>query len=150
MGSQKLQKRLVQALIGLSLFTLLLGGFFIYKNSHLFHVLSLKSMVQQRANILPMIYSMDPISTNLGQDVGRFIWLKVNFEVFDEESLNELRQMEGLVTGTLVGMLNEKSFDELESIQGKLVLKDQIILKVNNLLPHGLIQNVYFSEFAIQ
>ena len=150
MGSQKLQKQLTQALIGLNLFTLSLGGFFIYRNSPPFHILHLKSIVQQKVSILPMIYSMDPISTNLDQEVGQFIWLKVNFEVFDKESLNELRQVEGLVTSALVGILNEKSFDELESIQGKLVLKDQIILKVNNLLLHGLIQNIYFSEFAVQ
>ena len=150
MSSQKLEKRLIQILVGLNLFVLSLGGGFIYRNSHLLHILDLRSLVQQRADILPMIYSMDPISTNLDQEVGQFIWLKVNFEVFDEESLNELRQVEGLVKDTLVGILNEKAFDELESIQGKLVFKDQIILRVNNLLSHGLIQNIYFSEFAVQ
>ncbi len=50
----------------------------------------------------------------------------------------------------IVAILNEKSFSNLEGIQGKLFLKEKIATEINTILEHGVVKDVYFSEFVVQ
>ena len=50
----------------------------------------------------------------------------------------------------IVRALGEKSFAELETIQGKLFLKDRIAMEVNSILDKGVVKDIYFSEFVVQ
>ncbi|MNU01437.1 flagellar basal body-associated protein FliL [compost metagenome] len=50
----------------------------------------------------------------------------------------------------IVRILNDKNFSDLESIQGKLFLKDKIASEVNQLLRKGVVKDVFFSDFVVQ
>ena len=153
MALWKLKKQYIWFLIGLNLLALSMGCFLIYKKDLGLLPLEVGSIagLSQGADFAdPMMYSLEPLSTNLGGGGDQFIWLKVNLEVLGQESLTELKAREGVIIDTLIGILNEKSFDELETIQGKLRLKDQMMVQVNKFLPNGVVQNIYFSEFAVQ
>ena len=63
-------------------------------------------------------------------------------EIMDEENRARARD-------TILRILNEKSFTDLESLQGKLFLKDEIVRNVNKSLRMGLVKDIYFSDFVM-
>jgi flagellar FliL protein len=47
-------------------------------------------------------------------------------------------------------ILNGKTFEDVETVQGKLHLKNQIVAQLNSELKKGVVKNVYFSELVVQ
>jgi flagellar FliL protein len=64
-------------------------------------------------------------------------------EVIDNENRAKVRDR-------VLKILNEKTFAEVESIQGKLFLKEKIAQEINSTLNEGVVKDVYFSEFVVQ
>ncbi|MNU05152.1 flagellar basal body-associated protein FliL [compost metagenome] len=50
----------------------------------------------------------------------------------------------------IVRLLNDNAFSDLETIQGKLFLKDKIAMEVNSILHRGIVKDVFFSDFVVQ
>ena len=98
----------------------------------------------------PLIYSLDPFSTNLGGAPQRYIHIGVHLEALGDKTLKELQDLKGSLRHSVIYILSELSFEELEGIQGKLRLKNQIIDQANALLQGAGVQNVYFSQLVVQ
>lgn len=100
----------------------------------------------------PLIYTMDKFTVNLDGEPKRTIRLEVNLEMLGKDGFEEIigTDNRAKVRDKIVRMLNEKSFGDLESIQGKLFLKDRIAMEVNGILDKGVVKDVYFSEFVVQ
>lgn len=101
--------------------------------------------------LAPFIYTMDPFTVNLGGQPQRTIRLVVNLEMLGKDGFEEVINVENRAKARdhIVRVLNDKTFAELESIQGKLFLKDKIATEVNSILKTGVVKDVYFSEFVV-
>ncbi|MCE3010637.1 MAG: flagellar basal body-associated FliL family protein [Proteobacteria bacterium] len=104
------------------------------------------------AKLGPLIYTMDKFTVNLNGEPKRTVRLEVNLEMLGKDGFEELISTENRAKARdrIVRILNEKSFAEVESIQGKLFLKDRISGEINALLKDGVVKDVYFSEFVVQ
>lgn len=104
------------------------------------------------AEDLPLVYTMDKFTVNLGGEPKRSIRLEVNLQMLGQEGFEEVMEPENRARARdrILRLLNEKTFSELESIQGKLFLKDKIAMEVNGLLTKGVVKDVYFSDFVVQ
>lgn len=157
MAGGRLEKILGWTYIWVNLLALTAGVFFIYKNTlghrefihsdKPFYKVWFQNKIRQETTT-PMMYSLPPFSTNLGGN--QFIRLAISLETPGKESLKEIENRVGPVRDAIIRILNSQSFEELETVQGKLRLKNQMISQVNHFLHRGVIQNIYFSEFAIQ
>jgi flagellar protein FliL len=98
----------------------------------------------------PVIYTLDPFSVNLDGIPRRFIRTVVSVEMLDAKGFEEVVTLGAQSRDAIVRLLNGKSYDDLETIQGKLFLKDQIASALNQQLKVGVVKDVYFSEFVIQ
>jgi flagellar FliL protein len=100
----------------------------------------------------PFIYTMDKFTVNLGGEPKRTIRIEVNLEMLGKDGFEEVINTENRAKARdrIVRILNEKSFGELESIQGKLFLKQSITSEVNGILKKGIVKDIYFSEFVVQ
>lgn len=98
-----------------------------------------------------MIYTMDKFIVNLSGLPKRTIRLQVNLDMMSAESFAGIMDNENRARARdrIVRLLNDKTFDELESIQGKLFLKDKIVQEVNKVLKVGLVKDVYFTDFVM-
>lgn len=98
----------------------------------------------------PLLYKLEKFTVNL--EGSRMISLEVNFELLNEESFEEVMEITKLpkIRDRIVAILNEKNFSDIESLQGKLFLKDRIASEVNGLLDEGVVKDVYFSEFVVR
>ena len=100
----------------------------------------------------PLVYTMDKFTVNLGGEPKRTIRLEVNLQMLGKEGFEEVMEPENRAKARdrIVRLLNEKSFSELETIQGKLFLKDKIAGEVNGILKKGVVKDVFFSDFIVQ
>ena len=98
----------------------------------------------------PIIYKMDRFTVNLDGKSSRFIRTELSFEMLDEKGFEEIVTLGAEARDAIIRILNRKTFRDLETIQGKLFLKDEIATKLNVLLKEGLIKEVYFGEFLVQ
>lgn len=105
---------------------------------------------EERLKAGPVIYSMDSFNTNLGGVPRRLIRMELSLEMLDDRGFEEVVGLGAKARDSVVQILNEKSFIEVETVQGKLHLKNQIITQLNGFLDRGVVQNVYFSDFVIQ
>lgn len=100
----------------------------------------------------PLIYTMDKFTVNLTGEPKRSIRIEVNLEMLGKDGFEEVIDTENRakVRDRILKILNEKTFSEVESIQGKLFLKEKIAQEINSTLKEGVVKDVYFSEFVVQ
>ena len=100
----------------------------------------------------PYIFTMDKFTVNLGGEPKRTIRLEVSLQMLGKEGYEEIMSPDSRAKAPdkIVRVLNDKSFSELESIQGKLFLKDTIAMEVNSVLKEGIVKDVFFSDFIVQ
>ncbi len=100
----------------------------------------------------PLVYTMDKFTVNLDGEPKRTIRVEVNLEMLGKDGFEEIINSDNRAKArdSIVRILNGKSFNELETIQGKLFLKDKIAMEINSILDKGVVKDVYFSEFVVQ
>jgi len=108
--------------------------------------------VDETEDHTPMIYTMDSFTVNLGGEPKRTIRLEVNLQMLGKDGFEEVMEPENRAKARdrIVRLLNEKSYSDLDSIQGKLFLKDKIAGEVNQILKRGVVEDVFFSDFVVQ
>ncbi len=109
-------------------------------------------MAEEEAKAGPLIYTMDKFTVNLDGEPKRTIRVEVNLEMLGKDGFEEIVNSDNRAKARdrIVRVLNGKTFDELETIQGKLFLKDKIAMEINSILDKGVVKDIYFSEFVVQ
>jgi flagellar protein FliL len=99
----------------------------------------------------PMVYTMEKFVANLAGEPKRTLRIQVNLDMMNARSYSEIMDEENRARArdTILRILNEKTFTDLESLQGKLFLKDEIISNVNKSLRIGLVKDIFFSDFVM-
>ena len=47
-------------------------------------------------------------------------------------------------------LLSTKTFENIISSEGKLILKDELLKRLNSFMHTGVIKNIYFTSFVVQ
>lgn len=98
----------------------------------------------------PVLYTMKSFNTNLEGVPRRMIGVDLSLEMMDEEGYEEVIGITPQARDSIMRILNGKTFDDIETVQGKLQLKNQIIAELNSYLKKGVVKNVYFNSLAVQ
>jgi len=98
----------------------------------------------------PVVYTMPTFNTNLDGVPRRLVRMEVNLEMLDEEGFEEVINKAPQAQDSINRILNNKTFNDVETVQGKLHLKNQIIGELNGFLEKGVVKNIYFSQFVVQ
>lgn len=108
---------------------------------------SLPESVERGMNI----YTMEKFVVNLSGQPQRKIMLQINLDMMSAQSFSEILETEKTAKARdkIIRLLNERSFADIETIQGKLFLKDKIVEEVNKILVAGLVKDVYFTDFVV-
>ncbi|MFN3453603.1 MAG: flagellar basal body-associated protein FliL [Pseudobdellovibrio sp.] len=108
---------------------------------------SLPESVERGINI----YTMEKFVVNLSGQPQRKIMLQINLDMMSAQSFSEILETEKTAKARdkIIRLLNERSFADIETIQGKLFLKDKIVEEVNKILVAGLVKDVYFTDFVV-
>jgi len=100
----------------------------------------------------PLVYTMDKFTVNLGGEPKRTIRLEINLQMLGKNGFEEVMEPDNRAKARdkIVRLLNDNAFSDLETIQGKLFLKDKIAMEVNSILHRGIVKDVFFSDFVVQ
>lgn len=98
----------------------------------------------------PAMYTMEPFTTNLDGVPRRLIKVKMSLEMLDQEGFEEVITLGAQSRDSIMKILNAKTYDEIQTVQGKLHLKNQIIAQLNEFMKRGVVRQVFFSEFVVQ
>jgi len=93
---------------------------------------------------------MPAFTVNLAGSPQRLIRVEMTFEMLDKDGFEEIVRNSPRARDEIVRILNAKTFDDVETIQGKLFLKDQIAVALNQSMKSGVVKDIFFNEFLVQ
>lgn len=97
------------------------------------------------------VYSLDPFIVNIydGQDM-RYLRIKVEMGVAGEEAKTQMKAQEAQIRDAILTLLSSKTWQDLQTPQGKDQLKQQVMSSVSKIVPQGMVKQVYFTDFVVQ
>ena len=105
---------------------------------------------KQAKQIGPMV-NVDSFIVNILDDQeSRYLKAAVTFEVNGEEASMELSQRMPQIKDAILLLIGNKTFGELNDLQGKIQLRAELINKINSILLKGKVKRIYFTDFVVQ
>ena len=85
------------------------------------------------------------------QNVGkRYLKVTMEFEVNKEEDKLLIENHNAQIRDTILLLLSSQSLTEINTMEGKLELKQNILSRMNQILGDGIVSRIYFTEFVVQ
>ena len=99
------------------------------------------------ANIFPL----EPFIVNIydGQEL-RYLKVKIELEMVGPAIKNEIDGRLAPIRDAILILLSAKTLQDIQDVQGKNTLKDEILAAINRNIPPGKIAKVYFTDFVVQ
>ena len=96
-------------------------------------------------------YPMEPFIVNIydGQEI-RYLKLKCEFEIANSEVKGDLDAKVAPLRDAILILLTTKTMQEIQDLQGKNTLREQILAASNRVLSPGKVTKVYFTDFVVQ
>ena len=96
-------------------------------------------------------FDLDPFVVNLNEPGGkRYLKAKIGLEFIREEIRVEMAARVPQLRDIILLYLSSKTLEEIQSVDGKIELKNALITRVNQVLKTGKVRNIYFTQFVIQ
>jgi flagellar FliL protein len=94
---------------------------------------------------------MDPFIANLSDEDGRrYVKATIQLEFYDSIVPPEFHRRLPQTRDMLLTLLSSKTFADVRTPQGKAVLREEIVNRVNTVLNEDAVKAVYFTEFIVQ
>lgn len=101
-------------------------------------------------NIGPMI-NIDEFVVNIISAEGKhYVKAALTLELTSETVREECNLRMPQVRDAILLLVGNKTYDELQDLQGKKQLKAELSSKLNSLLQTGRVKAIYFTEFVVQ
>lgn len=99
------------------------------------------------ANIVPL----EPFVVNLSDPGGkRYLKTRIELEFMSGLYQEELNARMPQLRDVILLLLSSKKMSEVQGIDGKIALRNELIMRINQVLKKSKIRNLYFTEFVIQ
>jgi len=96
-----------------------------------------------------VLVPLDPFVLNLAEP-GRFLKLTIHFELSDPLNQQMVTDHIPQLKDAIIILISSKSIESLSSPEGKLQLKDELLLRANLTIGKDIFKNLYFTEFVMQ
>lgn len=100
--------------------------------------------------ILP-VFALKPFVVNLADKKSRrYLKVTMKLELSNEELLDEVDKRRAQLRDVVLTLLSSKTAAEISTLEGKFLLREDIIKRVNVNLVSGKVTKVYWEEFVVQ
>ncbi len=107
--------------------------------------------VEEEENVIGPLYPLDTMIVNLSDDGGkRYLRVTMALELSDPESVDTIESRLPQIRDAVLMILPTKTYNDVSTTDGKIVLRNQIMEKINTLMTKGRVNNIYFTEFVVQ
>lgn len=112
---------------------------------------SKKEEQQQQKKEESAMFALDPFVVNLSdQGATKFLKVSMQLELSSQAVTESAKAKTPQIRDAIINLLTSKTSDSLMSPEGKLQLKDEINMQVNQILGNNTVKNVYLTEFVMQ
>ena len=97
------------------------------------------------------VFPLEPFIVNIydGQEL-RYLKVKVELEMANPASKGDLELRLAPIRDSILVLISTKTLQEVQDMQGKNQLKDQILSSINKFIAAGAITKIYFTDFVVQ
>jgi len=96
------------------------------------------------------VHMLEPFIVNLSGTGKNYLKVEIGLELGDAKDTAEIENKLPQIKDAILLLLTSKSFDAVQTSEGKVTLKQEIITRLNTFLAGGTIKNVYFTNFVVQ
>jgi len=100
----------------------------------------------------PDIFFLGDFTTNMATNdrAGKFVRVEVRLKMSDTDLVDELQDKNIVLRDAVIEAMSLKRFSQVSTGKGKIALKEEIKVRLNEILADGDINEVYFTKFIIQ
>lgn len=97
------------------------------------------------------VFPLEPFIVNIydGQDL-RYLKVKIELEMVNPMVKGELDSHLAAVRDAILVVLTTKTLQEVQDVQGKNQLREEILTAISKILAQGKVSKVYFTDFVVQ
>jgi flagellar protein FliL len=97
------------------------------------------------------VHDLGLFTVNLrGSGGGRVLRMEVSLET-TEASLETVVAQEAQLRDTVITLVSDYAYTDLEGLDGKTRLRDELLGRVNTLMPpEARVERIYFTQFVVQ
>lgn len=96
-------------------------------------------------------FALEPFIVNLSDPSGtRFLKVSLQLELAGPTVVEKAKAKTPQIRDAIITLLTAKTSDALISPEGKLQLKDEINIRINQILGENSVKNVYLTDFVMQ
>lgn len=106
--------------------------------------------LNQLTDVGPMVNIEEFIVNIISGDSAHYVKASLTIELTSEEGKIEAEKRMPQMRDAILLLVGNKSFEELQDLQGKKQLKAEITAKINSFLQAGKVKAVYFTNFVVQ
>ena len=104
-----------------------------------------------KPDILGPMYMLEPFIVNLSGAEGRnYLKVEMGFELNNQAVIEEINNKIPQIKDAVVLLLSSKSYEDVKTLDGKVALKEALLIRLNNFLKSGSINSIYFTNFVVQ
>ena len=104
----------------------------------------------QSPDIGPMVDIEEFIVNIISDDSNHYVKASLTLELTNEESREELTKRMPQTRDAILLLIGNKTYEELQDLQGKKQLKAELINRINSFLQSGKVKSIYFTNFVVQ
>lgn len=104
----------------------------------------------QKAEIGPMVNIEEFVVNIISGDSPHYVKASLTVELSNEEVQPEVEQRMPQVRDAVLLLIGNKTYEELQDLQGKRQLKAELQSKINSFLQSGKVRAIYFTNFVVQ
>lgn len=97
------------------------------------------------------VFSLEPFIVNIydGQEL-RYLKVKVELEMVSAAVKPELEGRLAAIRDAILVVLTTKTLQEVQDVQGKNQLREEILTAISKIVAQGKVSKVYFTDFVVQ
>ncbi len=97
------------------------------------------------------IYTLETFADMELRGGGKKRWftVKLALEMDNPVLRDELGMNEPTIREIVAPLLSNRTYDEISGVDGKILLRNQLIRAINRALSTGRVRNLYFTEFVV-
>jgi flagellar FliL protein len=81
----------------------------------------------------------------------RYLKFSLSIELSKHKNFQqEVEQKDAKIKDIVISIISSKTFEEINSPQGKIALKQEILRRLNTVMTGGKVEDVFFTEFVVQ
>ncbi len=109
------------------------------------------TVTKDSKNAITVNFALEPFVVNLMDQSGsKYLKVSIQIELSDARLLESAKNKTPQVRDIIITLLTNKTSDELITPEGKLLLKDEIKQRINQILGDNSVVNVYLTDFVMQ